>query len=214
MDNHEELYKNLLKADHIDPARITDSERAMLGQMLEKEKKRFKRLSWVNVGVMWVFALAMLGLIFSERIFESLPISFSAISSLLLFSWFVAVIVLQCTHNRKLMDSGRRVGRLELLVSCRRKGLILVAKKDGKKVILWPRVLLLTAALWLFFSLGIGAGYSLLRGEWDIFSDVPLFMSNIISIGFVFMAVNEGLRTPLDLLEDRSRNDGTPKADK
>lgn len=210
MDHYKPLYESLLKADNIDPAKITDPERAMLGQMLEKEKKRRNRLSRLNVGILWGFAAALAGLCLSERVLDALHIPFVAAFLAVVAGMWILVLTVIRKQNRKIRESGRRIGRLEFLVSGRRKGLLLVGKKDGRKVILWPHVLLLTAVLWLFFLLGGGGVYSLLRGQWDFFSDVSLFMSTLMSIGFMFMIIRESLKTPLDQLTELNENTNPP----
>ena len=208
MNNHKQLYENLLKADGIDPATITEPERAMLGQMLEKERKRRNRLSWLNVGFVWFYAAAMLGLCMSKGILQALHIPFIAAFAGLVAGMWILVLTLIRKQNRKIRESGRKIGRLEFLVcgQCRHKGIVLVGKRDGNKVILWPNVVLLTVALWLLFSLGTGLVYSLLCGRWDVFSKDTFFMGTVMSLGFMFIIVREGLKTPPDQLTENKNH--------
>ncbi len=76
MDNDKKLFDGLLKADGIDPAGVSESERAVFREMLDSEQKRMKHLSWISAGAMWIFALAMIGLCVSENILEALHIPF------------------------------------------------------------------------------------------------------------------------------------------
>ena len=76
MDNNKKLSEGLLKADGIDPANITESERMVFRQMLDREEKHMKHLSWITLGPVLIFTLAMVGLFVSENILDALRIPF------------------------------------------------------------------------------------------------------------------------------------------
>ncbi len=199
MDNNKKLLEGLLKADGIDPANITESERMVFRQMLEREKKRMKRLSWLTVGVVWIFAMAMIGLCVSEKIMEALHIPF-VVTWLGLMAMMCFIFITRFPrHNRKLKESSRKVGRLHFLVHGKHRGFALVGKKDGKRFIDWPGILMIASALWLTMSLGGAGVYYLLCQRW-IYSSVPMlhiFLCTVTSLSFVIFLLLEGLKAPL-----------------
>lgn len=202
MDNNNKLSQGLLKADGIDPAGVSEAERAVFREMLGREKKRMKRLSRLSVGAMWIFALAMLGLCVSENILEALHIPF-------VVAWFGLMVVVLAIiirygprHNRMIKQSNMKISKLHYLVHGRHRGLILIGKKDGKRYIYWPRIIMIAAALWLFVSLSGTGVYYLLCQRWiSLASPIShIIFCTVMSLSFVIFILREGLKTPLDEL--------------
>jgi len=125
----------------------------------------------------------------------------------------VLMIVWLPRHNRKLREANRKVSRLQYLVYGKRRGWVLIGKRRGKRVILWPRIFVFTVIFWLVMSL-IGAGvYYLLCGGWA-YSIRPAFhilVCTAVSIIFILMFLHEGLKTPIEeLVEIGDKHDASP----
>ncbi len=204
MDNSKKLFEGLLKADSIDPSGVSEAERAVFREMLESEKKRMKHLSWLSVGAMWIFAVAMIGLCVSEKILEALRIPF-VVAWLGLMAMMCYIFITRFPrHNRKLKESSRKVRRLDYLVNGRHRGFAMVGKKNGKRIIHWPCLLRLTIVIWLFMSLGGAGVYYLLCQRW-IFSSSPtlilhIFFCTVTNLSYVIFLLLAGLKAPLDEL--------------
>lgn len=202
MDNDKKLVEGLLKADGIDPANITESERMVFRQMLDSEQKRMKHLSWFSVGAVWIFALAMIGLCVSENILETLHIPFVVGCLVVMAAMLIVMIRYMPGHNRKLKESNRKISKLYYLVHGKHRGLILIGKKDGKRIINWPSLLKFTVVSWLIVSLSGAGVYYLLCQCW-IYSSSPMlhiFYCAVVSLSFVIFLLRDGLKTPLDEL--------------
>jgi hypothetical protein len=202
MDNNKKLSEGLLKADGIDPANITESERMVLMQMLDREEKRMKHLSRITVGAVWIFALAMIGLLLSEKIFEALRIPFVVICLVIMAAMLTVIIRYLPRHNRRLRESGRKISKLYYIVYGRHRGIILIGKKDGRRYIYWSRIIMAAAVIWLCTFVG-GAGASYLLCQRWIISSSPIlhiFYCTVTSLSLVIFILWDGLRTPLDEL--------------
>ena len=204
MDNNKKLSEGLLKADGIDPANISETERAVFREMLDSEQKRMKRLSWISVGAMWIFTLAMVGLCVSENILEALHVPFVVGGLVIVTAMWIVIIRYGPRHNRMIKQSNRKISKLHYLVHGRHRGLILIGKKDGKRFIYWPRIIMIAVALWLFVSLGGAGVYYLLCLRW-IYSSSPwlhILFCTVISLSFVIFILREGIKAPLDELAE------------
>ena len=204
MDNNKKLSEGLLKADGIDPANISETERAVFREMLDSEQKRMKRLSWISVGAMWIFTLAMVGLCVSENILEALHVPFVVGGLVIVTAMWIVIIRYGPRHNRMIKQSNRKISKLHYLVHGRHRGLILIGKKDGKRFIYWPRIIMIAVALWLFVSLGGAGVYYLLCLRW-IYSSSPwlhILFCTVISLSFVILILREGIKAPLDELAE------------
>ena len=204
MDNNKKLFEELLKADGIEPSGVSEAERAVFREMLGREKKRMKHLSWISVGAMWIFALAMVGLCISENILEALHIPFVVGGLVIVTAMWIVIIRYGPRHNRMIKQSNRKINKLHYLVHGRHRGLILIGKKDGKRFIYWPRIIMIAAALWLVMSLGCAGVYYLLCQRW-IYSSSPWFhilFCTVISLSFVIFILREGIKAPLDELAE------------
>jgi len=216
MDNNKKLFEGLLKADGIEPSNITESERMVFREMLDREKKRMKHLSSLTVGAVWIFALAMLGLCLYEKIFEALRIPFVVGCLVIMSAMLIVMIRYMPGHNRRLRESGRKISKLYYLVYGKNRGLILIGKKDGKRFIYWPRIIMIAAGLWLITSLAGAGVYYLLCQRW-IYSSGPMFhifYCTVISLSLVIFILRDGLKTPLDdLTEVKTKTKKTSSAD-
>jgi hypothetical protein len=202
MDNNKKLSEGLLKADGIDPANITESERMVLMQMLDREEKRMKHLSRITVGAVWIFALAMIGLLLSEKIFEALRIPFVVSCLVIMAAMLTVIIRYMPRHNRRLRESGRKIIKLYYLVHGRHRGIILIGIKEGKRYIYWSRIIMIAAVIWLCTFVGGAVVSYLLCQRWIISSSLILhiFCCTVISLSLVIFILWDGLRTPLDEL--------------
>ncbi len=204
MNNDKKLFEELLKSDGIDPAGISDSERMAFRELLDSEQKRIKRISWCITGVMWIFALAMIGLCVSERVLQILHIPFSIAVLVLIMVLAIVLIPLSMSFLRRLKASQKKAIRLEKLVFGRRecKGLVMVGVKEGKRFIHWPNIFIIAVNVWMIMSLG-GAGiYYLLCRDW-IFTAQPVlyvFLFVVPSLALVISGIYQGLKTPLEEL--------------
>ena len=202
MDNNKKLAEGLLKADGIDPTNITESERMVFRQMLDREEKHMKHLSWITVGAMLIFALAMVGLCVSENILDALHIPFVVGFLVIMAAMLIIMIRYTPGHNRSLRESGRKISKLYYLVHGKHRGIALVVKKDGKRFIYWPRIIMIAVVLWLLVSLGGAGVYYLLCQRWIISSSpmLHIFYCTVISLSFVIFILRDGLKTPLEEL--------------
>jgi len=206
MDNEKKLVQELLKSDGIDPAVISDTERAAFREMLDSEQKRIKRISWCITGMIWIFAIAMLGLCFSEKALNALHIPFAAALLIAIVAIYAAIIPLVMRLYNKLTAGKKKAIHLEKLVHGSRQssGLVLVGIKDGKRFIHWPNVFIITVALWLIMSIGGAGVYYLLCRRW-IFIESPVlytFFCTFASLIVVIHGVRQGLKAPLEELAD------------
>jgi hypothetical protein len=202
MDNNKKLTEGLLKADGIDPANISESERAVFRKLLDSEQKRMNHLNRRTNAVVWIFFIAMIGLFLSETIFEALRIPF-AVGFLVMMAAMLTVIIRYLPrHNRRLRESGRKINKLYYLVHGRHRGLILIGRKDGKRYIYWSRIIMVAAVIWLCTFVGGAVVYYLLCQRWIISSSpiLHIFYCTVTSLSLVIFILWDGLKTPLDEL--------------
>jgi hypothetical protein len=202
MENNKKLIEGLLKADGIDPANISESERAVFRELLDNEQKRMNHLNRRTNAVVWIFFIAMIGLFLSEKIFEALHIPF-AVGCLVMMAVMLTVIIRYLPrHNRRLRESGRKINKLYYLVHGRHRGLILIGRKDGKRYIYWLRIIMVAVVLWLCAFVGSAGVYYLLCQRWIISSSpiLHIFYCTVTSLSLVIFILWDGLRTPLDEL--------------
>ncbi len=206
MDNYKKLSQELLIKDGIDPANVSDTERAMFKAMLDKEMKHLNRLSWLSVSLIGIFVIALLGLCLSERVLEALHIPFVIAWAVVIIGIYVILILLWPNHFRKIKASGKKVQRLHFIVHGKYRGFPLVGKKDGKRYIDWLSIILLVIALWMIISLGSAGVYYLLCRRW-VFSMASgsafhIFFMTIMSLAFVMPLLYRGLKAPLEELTE------------
>ncbi len=209
MDNDRKLFDGLLKADGIEPSSVTDSERAVFREMLEKETKRVKRLSWCSVGGLWIFVLVMLALCVSENILEALHIPFVAAFGVLVVAAWIVIIRYLPRHNKMIRESNKQISKLHYLVYGKHRGIVMVSRKNGRRIIHWPSLLILTVVLWSLFSLGGAGVYYLLCQHW-IYTTMPvfyIFLCTVMTLSFVGSGLYAGLKAPLEeLVEVKSKH--------
>ncbi len=203
MDNNDKkLFNGLLKADGIDPEGVSDDERAVYREMLDREMKLKSRLSRKSVAAIWIFVATMFGLCLYEKIPEALRIPF-VISCLSIQAIMCYIFISRFPlHTRKLNESNRKISKLHFLVHGKHRGIAIVSRKDGKRVIHWPRLIALTIAIWLLFSLGGAGGYYLLCQRWIYSSGsiFHIFLCTVMSLSFTITLLRDGLKAPLDEL--------------
>jgi outer membrane lipoprotein-sorting protein len=202
MDNNKKLSEGLLRADGIDPANISEAERAVFREMLDSEQKRMKHLSWISVGAMLIFALGMVGLCVSENILDALHIPFVVGGLVIMAAMLTVIIRYMPRHNRRLRESGRKISKLYYLVHGRHRGLILIGRKDGRRYIYWSRIIMVAVVLWLCTFVGGAGVYYLLCQRWIISSSpiLHIFYCTVTSLSFLIFILWDGLKTPLDEL--------------
>jgi hypothetical protein len=209
MENNRKLYEGLLKADGIDPANISETERAVFRKLLDSEQKRMIHLNRCTNAVVWIFFIAMIGLFLSEKIFEALHIPF-AVGSLIMIAAMLTVIIRYLPrHNRRLRESGRKISKLYYLVHGRHRGLILTGRKDGKRYIYWSRIIMVAAVIWLCTFVGVAVVYYLLCQRWIIASSpiLHIFYCTVTSLSLVIFVLWDGLKTPLgELVEIKAKS--------
>lgn len=74
---------------------------------------------------------------------------------------------------------------------------VIVGKRNGKRIIRWSRLLGLTGVLALALGAGIGFGYSLLAGQWSALPVLFGILGAIIASGTGLL---NGLKCPLEKL--------------
>ncbi|MBW8035388.1 MAG: hypothetical protein FVQ79_07105 [Planctomycetes bacterium] len=212
MDNDKKLFEGLLKADGIDPAGISESERAAFKKMLDSEQKHMNRLAWRTNTTLWIFVLAMLGLCLYEKIFEALRVPFVVGCLVIMVATLIVMFRYMPEHNRKLRESGRKIQKLHYLIHGRHKGLLLIGKKDGKRHIFWLRIIMIAAGLWLAMSLGGAGVFYLLCGRWVYSSDPVLYIiyCALPCLSLVIFVLRDGLKTPLDELVEVKQKPSKP----
>jgi len=202
MDNNKRLFEGLLKADGIEPSGVSEAERAVFREMLGREKKRMKRLSRLSIGALWIFALALLGLCVSENILEVLHIPFVVGFFVVVAAMWIVIIRYMPRHNRMIKETNKKISELHYLVHGKHRGLILIGKKDGKRFIYWPRIIIFAVVAWMIISLSGAGVYYLLCQRW-IYSTSPMphiFLCTVTSLSFVIYILREGFKAPLDEL--------------
>lgn len=213
MDNQNKFAEQLLKADGIDPANITEAERAAFRDMLDSEKKRMNRLSWLPIGAMWIFAIALLGLCMSERILEKMHIPFVVGALVIAAAMLFVTFRYTLPRNKLIAESNKKISKLHYLVHGRHRGIAMISKKNGKRVIHWLRIFILTSVFWMFISLSGAGVYYLLCQRW-IYSNSPMgyiFFNTLMTLSFVIPMLVQGLKAPLEELVEL---EGKPKKSK
>jgi hypothetical protein len=212
MDNDTKLFEGLLKTDGIDPKAPTESERLAFKKMLDSEQKRMNRLCWYTNSTLFVFLLAMLGLCLSENILEALRIPFYVGCFVIAIAMLFVMIKYMPSHNRKMKESGRKIRKLHYLVYGRHRGFAIIGKKNGKRVIHWPSLLILIVVMWVAMSLaGAGVFYLLCR-RW-VYSSEPILhiiYCTLPCLSLVIFAVRDGFKTPLDELVEINQKRSKP----
>ena len=210
MENNKKLTEGLLKADGIDPANISESERASFRKLLDNEQKRMNHLNRRTNAVVWIFFIAMIGLFLSEKIFEALRIPFVVGCLVMMAAMLTVIIRYLPRHNRRLRDSGRKISKLYYLVHGRHRGIILIGKKDGNRYIYWSRIIMVAAVIWLCTFVGGAVVYYLLCQRWIISSSpiLHIFYCTFTSLSLVIFILWDGLKTPLDeLVEIKAKSE-------
>jgi len=202
MENYKNLSEELLKIDGINPANISETERAMFKAMLDEEQKHLNRLSWRNISLLWIFVIAMFGLCMSERLLEALHIPFIAAWAVLIIGMYAALFSLWPKHYRQIKESGEKVQRLHFIVHGKYRGTPLVCRISGQRCIHWPNVLKISFIVWLvtFFS-GAGFHYLLYR-SWILSAQTTtpvlfIIFNIIVTIVLVTCGIYTGLKAPL-----------------
>ncbi|MCF7956218.1 MAG: flippase-like domain-containing protein, partial [Phycisphaerae bacterium] len=216
MDNDKKLFEGLLKADGIDPAGITDTERENFRVMLDSEKKKLNALNWRVVGLFGVFAAAMVGVcFFSDSIESKLGIPIVVTFLIAVSSCMVMFLIFGPGYYRKSYESGKKVDRLNYLVhgKHRRFAYLFVGKENGRRVIKWPRLIMLTMVLWLLTSLIAPGIFYLLFQYWLYSKDAVLnIVCNLFfPLAFVITMLITGLKAPLDELTEIKDKPKPPK---
>ena len=210
MKNDKSLINELLREDGIEPFGVSDKERRDLRDVLEAERRRVKRLAWLVQVPLWFFAVLMLLFCVSERLLDTLRIQFVAGWGLVL----VACVVLFPISFKllgRLKAKRARLRRLYKLMpeyaeKCR-GGIIIVGRRDGKRVIRWPAVITLGITISLIMGLGASGVYYLLSGRW---SPVVILYIGLMGIGGVAVGVYDGLKTaPEELTELKASESST-----
>ena len=214
MNSDKKLSDELLKFDGIDPANISESEREMFKEMLDKEMNYLHKKSWQSYGLVWImkglwfiFVLGLIGIALSGQKLGRFLIP-------IIIAWIILTIALgiqifrkQRDFFRQINDSGRKVQKLNLRIYGKHKGLALVGKKNGKRCVNWLNVLIFSLVAWLIsFILAIGV-YHLLGsfGIGSIQSTIPMKMIikiTILIFIFVALILSQGLKAPLEDLQE------------
>jgi hypothetical protein len=202
MENNKKLTEGLLKADGIDPANISESERAVFRELLDSEQKRMNHLNRRTNAVVWIFFIAMIGLFLSEKIFEALSIPFVVGCLVMMAAMLTVIIRYLPRHNRRLRESGRKINKLYYLVHGRHRGIILIGRKNGNRYIYWSRIIMVATVIWLCTFVGGAVVYYLLCQRWIISSSpiLHIFYCTVTSLSLVIFILWDGLKTPLDEL--------------
>jgi hypothetical protein len=180
--------------------------------MLDSEQKHMNRLAWRTNATLWVFLLAMLGLCLYEKISEALRVPFIVGCLAIMAAVLIVMIKYMPSHNRKLRESGKKIGKLYYLVHGKHKGVVLVGKKDGKRHIYWLRIVMISTGIWLAMSLGGAGVYYLLCQRW-IYSSSPwlhIIYCTLPCLSLVIFVLRDGLKTPLDDLPEIKPKKPTP----
>ncbi len=216
MEDKKKLFEELLKSDGIDPDSVSEDELTVFRNMLDSEQKRMKRLSWKYVGIVWMFALILLGICLSENFIEVLHIPFVIVALVVVTAILMVRLRYEPSHIRKILKSGRKVNKLYYLVHGRHKGLTVVGRKGGRLHIFWFRIFMIAVGLWVVMSLGGAGVYYLLCQRW-IYSSAPLlyiFYCTVFSVSFVIFLMYTSFKTPLDELPEIKDKTGRSKQTK
>ncbi len=218
MDNNKKLFEELLKADGIDPGGVTETERENFRKMLCSEEKNMKRLSWIPIGTMWVFALALTGLCLTEKIIGALQIPFAVVCISIMIAALVVIIKFMPGHNKKVIESNRKVQKLYRLVYGKNRGVVMVGVKNGKRVIHWPNLFIRFVIFWMIISLSGAGFYYILCQRW-LYSPpasptmwFSVCFNTFIIISFLVYIIRSGLKTPLDELTEIKSKPKSPKS--
>ena len=207
MENNKKLTEGLLKADGIDLKGVSETERKVFRKMLDSEQNRKKRLSWLSIGVMWAFVLAIITLNYSENLLEKLHIPLAVPVIALATTMVIVMIRYMPAHNRKLEETNKKISKLHYLVYGNHRGFALVSRNGNKRIIHWPSLLILTVVLWLGMSLAGAGVYYIMCQRWIYASPsgamwVHIFLTLCTPLGFLTGILRSGLKAPLEELAE------------
>jgi len=218
MDKNKKLSEELLKIDGINPANISETEREMFKEMLDKEMRYFNKKSWQSFGLVWImkglwfiFVLGLIGIALAGQILGRFLIPIMITWIILMIALGIQIFRKQRDFFRQINDSGRKVQKLNLRIYGKHKGLALVGKKNGKRCVNWLNVLIFSLVAWLIsFILAIGVYHLLGRfGIGSIQTTIPIaIIIKITILIFIFVALilSQGLKAQLEDLEEIQTN--------
>ena len=120
MNNQAQLRDKLLALQGLDTSGPCEAQVGQFRKQLSTEEHRTKRLAWLNVTMMWIWAGAMLTLCMLERLWERLHIPFAAIAMIMAFLLVGVGMPSILGLGRRLKQTGarrrpRRVNRMASL---------------------------------------------------------------------------------------------------
>ncbi|MCP4450284.1 MAG: hypothetical protein GY809_02400 [Planctomycetes bacterium] len=196
------LRNTLLQQDGLDPKGVTEQELSQFRTLLAQEQKRARRLGWLMMIPMLVFFVAMIGLITSESLLETLNIPFVTASGLVIFGIWIVIIFWIRRFGPRVKQSQDRIlslkRKLPEQVDQKLKGIPLVARHEETKLVFWPGVLLATL---LAISLAVIAGNTmwwLLTGSFWHSGIIRQIIIPILVVGFI---IRVGLVSPMSSLK-------------
>jgi uncharacterized Tic20 family protein len=204
MEKNNNFLNQLLRQDGIDPFGVSDKERRDLRDIIEREQRRVRRMAWLVQGPLWVFLALMLLLCMSERLLIVLDIPFVvAWGAVVLLGWII-LIPTSFRLLSRFKAKRERLQRLHKLVPEYAKqfpsgAIVLVSKREGKRVINWRSTGMLFIVVSFFSLLGTEGVYYLLAGRP---SRLAVVISFVIAIVFVLAAIYQGLKTPVEDLRE------------
>ncbi|NQV31817.1 MAG: hypothetical protein HQ515_03940, partial [Phycisphaeraceae bacterium] len=196
------LRNTLLQQDGLDPKGVTELELSQFRTLLAREQKRARKLCWLMQIPMWFFLVAMIGLITSESLLETLNIPFVTASGLVMFGIWIVIIFWIRRFGPRVKQSQDRIlslkRKLPEQVDQKLKGIPLVARHEETKLVFWPGVLLATL---LAISLAVIAGNTmwwLLTGSFWHSGIIRQIIIPILVVGFI---IRVGLTSPISSLK-------------
>ena len=212
MDNYKKLSEELLKIDGIDPANISDTERATFKEMLDKERKHLEKLkSWSN-GIFIVFlSLALYGVYKFKHIFAILHIPLIAAWPIMIVFSFGMLFLLWPRNFQQITKSTTKIKNLDFLVQGKHKSGLILGKKNGKRYVDWLNLTLIFIAFWLIIIL-IGYiffkdmfGYSIFHPT--LSSLLHIIIITITVVPVIIIDIYFTLKTPLEELTEIKTED-------
>jgi len=76
----------------------------------------------------------------------------------------------------------------------KKRGIVLVGKRNGKRVVKWTNLIVLSYVLSMTVGLGSGAVYYFLAGQWRHF---PVLYGIGVGLGVIGFGLISGLKTPI-----------------
>jgi hypothetical protein len=203
MNNQEQLRDKLLALQGLDTSGPSEAQVAQFRQQLAEQERHAKRLGWLNIALVWMWAGAMLAVCMLERLWERLHIPFAAVCAIMALIIVGGVLPALFGLIRRLKRSQSIIQRLkkkmpEYAPPTVHAGTFLV-RHGSQRYVHGPRLLCFAALMWILFALGGVVVFGVLTQR---LTSAPIGFQTMMAICASLGIMGAALRTPLEDLTE------------